>query len=72
MVGADFLKLRKRRGTLAWSLLLALVPLLLYFIVGAAQHSSNPAEHAACRGHQRVTRTRCASSPCSSGRSLRS
>ncbi len=45
MVGADFLKLRKRRGTLAWSLLLALAPLLIYFIVSAAQHSSNPAEH---------------------------
>ncbi len=45
MIGADFLKLRKRRGTLAWSLLLALAPLLIYFIVSAAQHSSSPAEH---------------------------
>jgi ABC-type transport system involved in multi-copper enzyme maturation permease subunit len=45
MVGADFLKLRKRRGTLAWSLLVVLVPLLLYFVIGAAQHSSNPVEH---------------------------
>lgn len=50
MVGADFLKLRKRRGTLAWALLLALVPLLLFFIVRAAQHSSNPVEHAAAGG----------------------
>ncbi len=50
MIGADFLKLRKRRGTLAWSLLLMLVPLLLYFIVSAAQHSSNPAEHAPAGG----------------------
>lgn len=45
MIGADFLKLRKRRGTLAWSLLLALAPLLIYFIVSAAQHSSNPVQH---------------------------
>jgi ABC-type transport system involved in multi-copper enzyme maturation permease subunit len=45
MVGADLLKLRKRRGTLAWALLLTLVPLLIYFIVSAAQHSSNPVEH---------------------------
>jgi ABC-type transport system involved in multi-copper enzyme maturation permease subunit len=45
MIGADFLKLRKRRGTIAWSLLLAIAPLLIYFIVSAAQHSSNPAEH---------------------------
>lgn len=46
MIGADFLKLRKRRGTLAWSLLLALVPLLIYFIVSAVQHSSEPVNHA--------------------------
>jgi ABC-type transport system involved in multi-copper enzyme maturation permease subunit len=45
MVGADFLKLRKRRGTLAWSLALTLLPLLIYFIVSAAQHSSNPLQH---------------------------
>ena len=45
MVGADFLKLRKRRGTLIWALVLTLLPLLIYFIVRAAQHSSGPAEH---------------------------
>src|SRR6185437_15664605 len=50
MIGADLLKLRKRRGTLAWSLLLVLVPLLLFFIVSAAQHSSNPAEHGPAGG----------------------
>lgn len=44
MVGADFLKLRKRRGTLIWSFVLALAPLLIFFIVRAAQHSSNPAK----------------------------
>jgi ABC-type transport system involved in multi-copper enzyme maturation permease subunit len=45
MVGADFLKLRKRRGTLIWALVLTVLPLLIFFIVGAAQHSSSPAEH---------------------------
>ncbi len=50
MIAADFLKLRKRRGMLAWSLLLALAPLLIYFIVSAVQHSSNPAEHAPAGG----------------------
>lgn len=59
MIGADFLKLRKRRGTLAWSLLLMLVPLLLFFIVSAAQHSSNPAENGPAgglRGYQDALR----------------
>ena len=50
MIGADFLKVRKRRGTVAWSLLLTLVPLLLFFIVSAAQHGSNPAEHGPAGG----------------------
>jgi ABC-type transport system involved in multi-copper enzyme maturation permease subunit len=42
MTGADLLKLRKKRGTLIWALALALAPLLIYFIVRAIQHSSNP------------------------------
>ncbi len=42
MFGADFLKIRKKRGTLIWALVLALAPLLIFFIVAAAQHSSNP------------------------------
>jgi ABC-type transport system involved in multi-copper enzyme maturation permease subunit len=46
MVGADFLKLRKKRSTLIWALVLVLAPLLIYFIVRGVQHSSNPAEHA--------------------------
>jgi len=45
MTGADFLKLRKKRGTLIWALVLALAPLLIFFIVRAAQHSSSPLEH---------------------------
>jgi ABC-type transport system involved in multi-copper enzyme maturation permease subunit len=50
MVGADFLKLRKKMGTLIWALVLTLAPLLIYFIVSAAQHSSNAAEHGPAGG----------------------
>ncbi len=50
MTSADFLKLRKRRGTLIWAFILTLAPLLIYFIVSAAQHSSNPVEHAPAGG----------------------
>jgi len=50
MIGADFLKVRKRRGTMIWSFVLALLPLLIFFIVRAADHSSNPAEHAPAGG----------------------
>ncbi len=50
MVGADFLKLRKRRGTLIWALVLTLLPLLVYYVVRAAQHSSSPAEHSPAGG----------------------
>lgn len=45
MTGADFLKLRKHRGTMLWALVVALAPLLIFFIVSAAQHSSNPVAH---------------------------
>ncbi len=50
MIGADFLKLRKKRGTVIWALVLALLPLLIFFIVKAAQHSSGPAEHSPAGG----------------------
>jgi ABC-type transport system involved in multi-copper enzyme maturation permease subunit len=50
MIGADFLKLRKRRGTLIWALVLTLAPLLIYFIVRAAQHSSSPGSHSPAGG----------------------
>jgi ABC-type transport system involved in multi-copper enzyme maturation permease subunit len=41
MFGADFLKLRKRRGVLIWVLVLALLPVIILFTVKAIQHSSN-------------------------------
>jgi ABC-type transport system involved in multi-copper enzyme maturation permease subunit len=45
MTGADFLKLRKKRGTVVWALTLAALPLVIFFIVRAAQHSSNPIKY---------------------------
>jgi ABC-type transport system involved in multi-copper enzyme maturation permease subunit len=42
MFGADFLKLRKKRGTLIWALVLAVAPVLIFFVVAAIQHASNP------------------------------
>lgn len=45
MFGADFLKLRRKLSTVIWSLVLALAPLLIFFVVRAIQHSSTPAEH---------------------------
>ncbi len=42
MVGADLLKLRKKRSTLIWALVLVAAPVLIYFIVRISQHSSNP------------------------------
>lgn len=50
MTGADLLKLRKKRGTAIWALILALAPIVIYFIVRVAQHSSSPAEHGPAGG----------------------
>lgn len=50
LTAADFLKLRKKRGTVVWALVLALLPLVLFFVVRAAQHSSAPATHAPAGG----------------------
>jgi ABC-type transport system involved in multi-copper enzyme maturation permease subunit len=50
MTGADFLKLRKKRGTLIWALVLALAPLIIFFTVKAIQHSSNPVKYGPAGG----------------------
>jgi ABC-type transport system involved in multi-copper enzyme maturation permease subunit len=50
MIGADFLKLRKKRSTLVWALVLAMAPLVIYLIVKTVQHSSSPAEHSPAGG----------------------
>lgn len=50
MTSADIVKIRKRRGTLIWAFVLTFLPLLLYFVIAAAQHSSNPQEHGPAGG----------------------
>jgi ABC-type transport system involved in multi-copper enzyme maturation permease subunit len=50
MFGADFLKLRKKRGTLIWALVLALGPVLIFFLVTAIQHASNAQKYGPAGG----------------------
>jgi hypothetical protein len=50
MTRADLLKLRKKRGTMIWSLVLALGPVVVYFLVAALEHSSNPARYGPAGG----------------------
>jgi ABC-type transport system involved in multi-copper enzyme maturation permease subunit len=50
MFGADLLKLRKKRGTLIWALVLAVAPVLIYFVVSVIQHSTAPQEHGPAGG----------------------
>jgi ABC-type transport system involved in multi-copper enzyme maturation permease subunit len=45
MFGADFLKLRRKRGTLIWALVLAVAPILIFFLVSTIQHASNPVKY---------------------------
>ena len=52
MTRADFLKLRKKRGTLIWTLVLALAPIIIYFLVAAIEHSSNPHKYGPAGGAQ--------------------
>ncbi len=42
MFGADLLKLRKKRSTLIWALVLGLAPIVIMFAVTAIEHASNP------------------------------
>ncbi|MHB8241616.1 MAG: hypothetical protein ACYDHN_06455 [Solirubrobacteraceae bacterium] len=50
MTGADVLKLRKKRGTLIWALVLAIAPIVIFFLVTAIQHSSNPGRYGPAGG----------------------
>jgi ABC-type transport system involved in multi-copper enzyme maturation permease subunit len=45
LVSADLLKVRKKLSTMIWSLVLAAGPVLIFLVVRAIQHSSNPVEH---------------------------
>ncbi len=42
LVRMDMLKLRRRRGLIAIALVIALVPLTVYFAVNAARHGADP------------------------------
>jgi ABC-type transport system involved in multi-copper enzyme maturation permease subunit len=50
MTGADILKLRKKRGILICSLVLALAPILIYFIAAVIEHASNPGRYGPAGG----------------------
>jgi hypothetical protein len=50
MMGADFLKLRKKRGTLIWALVLGWAPIVIFYAVTAIQHASDPAKHGPAGG----------------------
>jgi ABC-type transport system involved in multi-copper enzyme maturation permease subunit len=52
MTGADFLKLRNKRGTLIWALVLTLGPILVYFTVAVIEHASNPVKYGPAGGAQ--------------------
>jgi ABC-type transport system involved in multi-copper enzyme maturation permease subunit len=45
MLGADFLKLRRKRGTLIWALVLGLAPIVIMFAVTAIEHASDPTKY---------------------------
>jgi ABC-type transport system involved in multi-copper enzyme maturation permease subunit len=50
MTGADALKLRKKRGAMIWATLLALGPIVIYFLVSTIQHASNPGRYGPAGG----------------------
>jgi len=45
LVAAEILKLRRRRGLMIWSLLLALGPTIVAYVVLLALHAANPDKH---------------------------
>ena len=47
MFGADFLKVRKKRSTVIWALVLALLPIVIFYAVNAVEHASNSSHEAA-------------------------
>jgi len=56
MFGADFLKIRKKTSTLIWALVLAMLPIIIFFAVNAIEHSSSPGTHGPAGGtHNYIT-----------------
>lgn len=50
MVSAEFLKVGKRRGLVAWSAILTVVPVALFFAISAILHAENPARYGSAGG----------------------
>jgi hypothetical protein len=50
MVSAEFLKVRRRRGLVAWSVILIVVPVVLFFAISAILHAENPAAYGPAGG----------------------
>lgn len=50
MVSAEFLKVRKRRGLVAWSAILTVVPVALFFAISAILHAESPARYGPAGG----------------------
>jgi ABC-type transport system involved in multi-copper enzyme maturation permease subunit len=47
MTAADLLKLRKKLSTVIWALVLALLPIVIFYAVNAIEHASNASHEAA-------------------------
>lgn len=50
MTSADILKLRKKRGAMIWAALLAIAPVVIYFVAAVIEHASDPAKHGPAGG----------------------
>jgi hypothetical protein len=50
MVSAEVLKVRKRRGLMAWSAILTVAPVALFFAISAILHAENPARYGPAGG----------------------
>lgn len=50
MVSAEFLKVRKRRGLVAWSAILTILPVVLFFAISGVLHAQDPARYGPAGG----------------------
>jgi hypothetical protein len=57
MIAAEVLKLRRNRGLMAFAFLLSVVVIVLVFVVGAIQHSSNPSQNGPAGGTEGFSHT---------------
>ena len=51
MIGAEILKLRKKRSTIAWTTFLAAGAIAIYYLYAALEHTSDPAHHGPAGDH---------------------